>query len=77
MENNTSLMTVKEMAAAYGVHPVAMSTIVRIHKLIPKKVPRCPNGKGFDDADQAVIRRALGIDEAAPKRRGSRPARSA
>ena len=56
------LMTIGEMAVEFGVNVQTMSGLVRGCRLTPKKVPRCPRGKGFDSADVAVIRDILGFD---------------
>ena len=58
-ENN--LMSITDMVCLWDVHRLAITEIVKGHGLQPKSMPRMGNAKLFDKADQAVIRKALGL----------------
>ena len=57
-----NLMSITDMVLLWGVHRLAVTQVVKGHGLQPRSMPRMGNAKLFGLADQAVIRKALGLD---------------
>ena len=55
------LLSIQDMVCLWGIHRMAITEIARCHGLQPKALPRMGNSKLFNRADQAVIRKALGL----------------
>lgn len=56
----TDILTIKEAAVELETTVATIRGLVRAHEIEPKPVPRNGNAKGLDEADMAILRRALG-----------------